>query len=149
MKKIILSLLLAAASVFALDVHGFRDIKFGDPVSKDMVFKSLDKSTNVSHYFIIHDKMYIDNERVESIDYAYFNGKFYQVDITAAADSIQKINANFLSQYGKAFSFNDTGGFAWSDDHTMIVLTYEDRNILIFDTDIENLKNEYFKENLN
>lgn len=63
-------LLVGTGSTFQNEPDGFRDLKWGDPPTEDMIYFTTAMGTKV--YTLPNDKMYIGNARFYAITYIFY-----------------------------------------------------------------------------
>lgn len=93
---------LAQGSLSYLDSkNGFRDLKFGSPISSSNGFK-LDGTTDALNksYTRTTDKLSIGNTPLEAITYTAYNGKLARVNLYSDPKFANEILLAFVALYG-------------------------------------------------
>lgn len=128
---ITLSLNAASQNLKALDEKmGFREMKFGDSISKfdDLVGVEYSNDSSSIYYIRTNDKLTIGSTEV-SLTYGFYKNKFYSVFIkTKGYSNSKSILKTLIEMYGKGYQSNRyIDDFSWYGKK--VSLSYDENSI--------------------
>jgi len=130
-KKIIIAILFLfylSSTANALDAlnnspTGFRNIKWGESVTKLGKCKLVEKSTTLMLYVKLDDKLKIGNIPLKKIIYVFCAGHFMGVTLEFSDQYQYEMKKVFIAKYGQPTMDKPyIDEYAWLDDNAMINL---------------------------
>lgn len=153
MLKIFISLCVAGSVLFGADSEGFRDLKWGNQPTKNMILDGKDVHTNSKSYHIKNDKLTIATARLNYISYSFYNNKFMSVIIGyKGLGNFQVLKETLESKYGSAYQPNQfIDDYYWFGGNSTVAISYSEikdgGSIYMVNTAIKE-ESEQYKSNL-
>lgn len=120
----------SAINLNALDEkHGFRDLKFGDPLGDGFEQIGAMGDAGMVLYVRRSDSLRIGEADMESIHYTFYRGRFYSVTLTPANKTeFVRLGEVFIKAYGRPIHDDSDPSneyFVWNAVKTMLFQSWD------------------------
>lgn len=154
-KLITMALCIVATSCYlqAADTEGFRDMKWGDSPTKDMIIDSTEKTTNTKMYHLKNDKLNIGDAQLTGISYTYFDNKFMSTSIKFKGyANYSSIKSTLETKYGNSYRPNKyLEKYWWFGGNSTVGIIFSTVNdegiVFIMNTQLSDQSELYKKNN--
>jgi len=120
---IILAVVINTAFAFQNEPDGFRDLKWGDPPTGDMRYQLSIQGDKI--YNRADDKMQLGNVKLTTINYFFYQGRFYVVDLWFdGKENYDLVKTLCRGMFGETTSEEGLYKFTWGGEKACVFLSW-------------------------
>lgn len=124
--RVFVVLILCFNFMFGADSDGFRDIKWGDAPTKEMVISKYDATTNIKKYYLQNEKLSVGEASITGISYWFFDDKFMGAFMQfSGLSNFESLKSTLDAKFGNAHRPNKyLDDYMWMGGNTRVAIYY-------------------------